>query len=136
MNDMEIAANNLAGHSLVLCKNGDIISSDKRGISPMLDFISEGRNLQGYSAADTVVGKAAAMLFIKAGIKEVYAKTLSRSGKNVLDAFGIPVSYGVLTDKIINRERTGICPMEQAVAEASDAETAFRCIIEKLNSLK
>ena len=50
-----------------------VITSDKRGVAPMLDFLREGKRFVGYSAADRVVGKSAAMLFIKAGIKEIYA---------------------------------------------------------------
>ena len=50
----------------------------------MMSSIADGVNLQGYSVADLIVGKAAAMLFVKCGIAGVYAKTLSQSGKAVL----------------------------------------------------
>lgn len=50
----------------------------------MMSFIADGVNLQGYSVADLIVGKAATMLFVKCGIAGVYAKTLSQSGKAVL----------------------------------------------------
>ena len=84
MSDLQIAKNNLSGHTICLCKDGDCVYSEKRGIAPMMSFIADGVNLQGYSVADLIVGKAATMLFVKCGIAGVYAKTLSQSGKAVL----------------------------------------------------
>ena len=69
MTDIEIAKRNLEGHSICLCKNGEFFTDDGRGISPMMRFISQGRDLDGYSAADVIVGKAAAMLLSKYKIK-------------------------------------------------------------------
>lgn len=125
MNDLEIAKANLAGHSICLCKDGKCMFSDKRGISPMLDFIARGVELAGYSVADRIVGKAAALLFVKCGIKRVFAKTLSKSGKLVLEKYGAEFGYETLTEKIINREGTSVCPMEKAVMNTEDAEEAF-----------
>lgn len=133
--DLQIAKNNLEGHTICLCKDGNCIYSEKRGISPMMNFIAEGRNLAGFSAADVVVGKAAALLFIKCGIKDVFAKTLSESGRKVLELHGIPCTYETLTEKIINREGTGMCPMEKTVLEIDDAEEAYSALKRKLQSM-
>ena len=128
MTDIELAKTNLDGHSVCLCRNGEIITDDGRGISPMMRFIAEGKELTGYSAADLIVGKAAAMLFVKAGIVCVHGKTMSESGKAYLEAHGIPCTYNVLTEKIINRQGTDICPMEKTVAEISDADEAYEAL--------
>ena len=93
MTDLELAQRNLAGHTICLCKDGKLLTSDKRGISPMMDFIEEGRDVTGYSVADKIVGKAAAFLFVLAGVKEVYAEVVSSEGKRVLDEHGIPVRF-------------------------------------------
>lgn len=135
MTDLQKAKSALAGHSIVLCKGDDIVISDKRGIAPMADFIAEGKNLNGYSAADLVVGKAAAMLFIKAGIVSVYAQTLSESGKAMLEKHCVPVEYFTLTQKIINRDKTDICPMERAVLNTDDIEEGYILIKQKLDAL-
>lgn len=132
MTDLEKAVKALDGHTIALCKGENIITSDKKGISPMIGFIDDGANLRGYSAADLVVGKAAAMLFVKAGIKEVFAKNLSKSGKEYLERHGITVKYDVLTDKILNRSGDGICPMECAVSDTEDFDDGYRFIKEKL----
>ena len=94
----------------------------------MIKFIAEGRDLLGYSAADCIVGKAAAMLFVKAGIVYVYGKTMSESGKAYLETHGIPCTYDVLTEKIINRQGTDICPMEKVVAGINDVEKGYEAL--------
>lgn len=132
MTDLQIAKENLVGHTICLCKEGNILFSDKRGISPMMEFIIEGVDLCGYSVADLVVGKAAALLFAKSEIKSVFAKTLSGGGKKVLEKYGIGYEYEVLTEKIINRSGTDICPMEKAVENTSDAEEGYLLLKKRL----
>lgn len=136
MTDIELAKENLHGHSICLCKNGDIITDDGRGISPMMKFIAENRDLAGYSVADVIVGKAAAMLFVKAGITEVYGETMSRSGAEFLELHNIPYSYGTLTEKIINRQGTDICPMEKTVADINDIDEAYDALRNRLAEMR
>lgn len=132
MTDLQIAINNLAGHSVCLCKDGKCLFGDKRGIAPLMDLLACGVDLKGYCAADKVVGRAAAFLFVKCGVREVFAQTLSRGGKAVLEKYGIPVTYSVLTEKIINRAGTDICPMEKAVSGVGNAEDAYTILKEKI----
>lgn len=122
-------------HTLALCRDGTLLTSDRRGVAPMVTFLREGRALEGYAAADRVVGKAAAWLFILAGVRAVYAATLSEGGRELLTRHGIPVQYETLTPTIRNRDNTGICPMEQAVAEATDPADALRRIEERMAQL-
>ncbi len=136
MTDLQIAKNNLIGHTICLCKDGNCIFSDKRGISPMMEFIADGANLSEYSVADVIVGKAVAMLFVKSGIKSVFAKTLSESAKIVFELFNIPYEYEVLTEKIINRQGNDICPMEKTVANTDNVEEAYILLKEKLELMK
>ncbi|MCH5350718.1 MAG: DUF1893 domain-containing protein [Clostridiales bacterium] len=135
MKDLTTAKNNLGAHTICLCKGGECLTDDKRGIAPMVGFISRGLDLNGYSVADRMVGKAVALLFVKCGISAVYAKTLSLSGKAVLEKFGIPVEYGALVEKVINRDGTDICPMEKTLKDCSDPEEAYVLIKNKLAEL-
>ena len=136
MTDLELAKEALAGHTIALCRNGDVITSDKRGVAPMVDFIREGRDLDGYSAADLVVGRAAAMLFISAEIRELHAKVLSSGAKALLDDHGISVSFDTLTEQIVNREGTGPCPMERAVSGTDDIREGVSLIGDTLDRLR
>ena len=136
MTDLEKAKNALAGNTLVLCKSGELLISDKKGISPIIDFIGAGKDLSGYCAADIIVGKATALMFAKCGIKSVYAKVLSQSGKEMLEKFGIEYSFGSLTEKILNRTGDGTCPMEQATIDTEDPDEAYELIKKKLTELR
>lgn len=102
----------------------------------MIDFIGNNLDLTGYSVADLIVGKAVAMLFIKAGIKQVFAKTISKSAIEILNKHNIPFSYNIATDKIINRKGDDICPMEKAVIDINDIEQGYIAIKDTLQKLK
>ena len=134
--DLSTAKKRLAGHTIALCKGDTVLTSDARGIAPMMGFLTEKRDLTGFSVADRVVGKAAAMLFVLAKVKEAYAETASVAARDYLKAHGIPFSYGVLTDKIVNRAKTGLCPMETAVQDLSDAADGFAALQRKLEELR
>ena len=110
MTDIEKAVSCLPGHTLALCKNGEVILSDKRGVAPMADFLQEGCVLEGWSAADRIVGRAAAMLFSLLGVSAVYGAVMSEGGRDYLESRGIRAEYGVLVPQIINRAGNGVCP--------------------------
>lgn len=138
MNDLQKARSILesGNHTCVLCKGDAVYISDKSGIAPMVGFISEGVDLKGFSVADKIVGKAAAMLFVLAGIKNAYGEVMSIGGLEFLQTNGIDASYSVLTEKIINRTGTDICPMEKTVKDISSPEDAFSAIKETIKKLK
>lgn len=138
MTDIEKAKHLLtqSDATLVLCRGDETVISEKRGISPMLDFIAEKRVLNGFSAADKIVGKAVAMLFALAGVKNVYAEVLSEAAVEVLSENEIEYSYGVLTERIINRKGTGICPMEQTVENISVPKQAYDALIKRVNEIR
>ena len=136
MTDLELTKKGLTGHTICLCKDGKLLTSDKRGIAPMMDFIEAGVNLIGYAVADLVVGKAAAMLFVKCGITAVYAVTMSQDGKDFLDMHHVPCQYQTLVDKIINRQGSDVCPMEKTVATCNDVNEAYELLKNKLAELR
>ena len=133
MTDLMLAKEELSRHTLALAKDGEVITSDKRGVAPMVDFLREGKSFSGFFAADKVIGKAAAMLFIRAGVKEVFGEMVSQSAKEL---FGVRVSYNTLVPYIINRDKTGMCPMESTVFSVSDVETGVKLIFEKLDKMR
>lgn len=126
MTDIERANELLTGKAnCVLVKDDITYISEKKGIAPMLDFLGAGVPLEGFSAADRIVGKAAAMLFVRAGVKSVYGEVMSRSGAEYLENHGVACSWGEPAEVIINREGSGMCPMEQTVLEMNDYHGAF-----------
>lgn len=123
-------------YTCVLCREDACLTSKSRGISPMLDWIREGRKLDGFSAADTIVGKAAAMLFVLAGVRSVYGRVMSEAGRDYLTARGVACSYETLAAQINSRNGDGVCSMEQAVAQLEDAETAYAVLLEKRDAMR
>ncbi len=120
----------------VLCCGDALYTSTARGISPMLDFADAGVSLSGFSAADRIVGKAAAMLFVLSNVKDIYAEVTTPAAVELLRAYGIRVSWRTLTDHIVNRDGTGLCPMEEAVRDLSEpksGEVAIRRTRERLS---
>ncbi len=133
MNNLEIAKSKLVGdNTCVLVKDETIYVSTKTGISPMMEYIEENLDLHGFSVADRIVGKAAAMLFVKAGIVEVFSKVISKPAVEFLNKHGIKVSFDTLTERIINRAGTGLCPMEETVKDVEDFEKGYKLLKAKI----
>lgn len=121
----------------VLCKDDMVYTCKQRGVKPLLDWLDSGLEPKGFSAADKVVGKAAAFLYVLLGVKEIYADVISEGAVNILKKYAVNVQYGELAEYIINRAGTGKCPMEEAVWDISvpdKAVTAIRVRLKELNS--
>lgn len=136
MTNLEKAKNNLGEHKISIVSSNLSLTSDLRGVMPIIDFINKGYDLSGASVADLVVGKAAAMLFIKAGIKDVDTIIISKPALKVLEEHHITVKYEKLVDNIINRDKTGLCPFESLVLDVDDVSIAYKLIVEKIESFK
>lgn len=136
MTDLERAKAALGTHSVCLVRGDEIVLSDARGIAPLMEWIGRGTPLAGFSAADKIVGKAAALLFVKCKVAAVYAEVLSESGRRILERYGVPYEYGIRTEAVRNRAGTGLCPMEKATAGTDDPEAAYLLLRKALEDLK
>jgi len=106
--------------------NGEVRTLVERGIKPLLLLLQDAAApLCGATVADKVVGKAAAFLFVYGKVKAVHAGVLSAAAKAVLEKYEVPFTYDVLTDKILNRDKTGFCPMETKVWDIETPEEAY-----------
>ncbi len=114
----------------------DIITSPVKGISFVASLCNENRDLSCYCAADKIVGRAAAMLFVLLKLKCVHAKILSEGGAKVLEEHGIKYTYDTLTQMIINRKGDGMCPMEEAVKDCTDPKEALKNINSTIQRLR
>jgi len=123
-------------YSCVLCKGEIVYTSILSGVAPMVDFIRSGIDLSGFSAADKIVGKAAAMLFVLAGVIDVYAPVMSAHALEVFSKHKIRYTHDTLTEVVVNRAGTGSCPMELAVKDINDPRDAFEAILQTQEFLK
>ncbi len=120
----------------VICKGDEVYTSVLRGVKPLVAWYESGSSFYGFSAADKVVGKATAFIYVLLGVKSVYAQVISKSALNVLHNNGIEAEYATLTENIINRSGDGICPFEEAVLEVNECGIAYDAIkytMKKLN---
>lgn len=115
-------------YTCVLCKNDEIYTSTERGVKPLLDWLDNGTNLKDFSAADKVVGKGAAFLYVLLGVAEVYAPVMSESAIFALESNGIQPHCDKKVEHIINRAGTGFCPMEEAVKNIIEPAMALSAI--------
>ena len=120
----------------VFLKDADVFSSKERGIAPLLSFIDGKRKLDGYSAADRIVGKAAAFLYVLLNVSAVYGEVMTAEAERIFRSHGIRAEWGVLVERIINRSGDGPCPMEEAVQGISSPEEAPPVLRTKLASLR
>lgn len=122
------------GYTCVLCRGQEVRTCTTRGIRPLLELLEQG-SWSKFSAADKVVGKATAFLYILLGVHSVYAPVMSEAALGVLSSCGIEVYYEILVPAIFNRTRTGFCPMETAVKDINDATEAMQVIRVAFNKL-
>ena len=123
-------------YTCVICRGDDVITDRRRGIRPLMELLESGKDLHGYSAADKVVGKAAAFLYCLLGVKALHAGVLSVPARDVLVSAGISVEWGSLVPAIRNRAGDGFCPMETTVWDLTDpalAPDAIRNALKKLS---
>ncbi len=139
MTDLERAKALLTegGYTVVLC-GGDTTHTDtRRGVAPLLALLDRGEAVTGFSAADRVVGKAAAFLYLRLGVTAVHATVMSEPACDLLAAHGVAVTYDTLVPAIRNRAGDGYCPMEQVSlphTDPAEAELAIRKRLAELTS--
>lgn len=108
-------------------RNGDQLRIFReRGVKDLRRLLKEQPEfLLGAFVADKVVGKAAAALMILGGVKEVFADTVSRPALDLLSKSRIEVAYTLEVPHIINRTKTGWCPLE---TRCRDLKTPGECL--------
>lgn len=121
-------------YTVVMCRGSELYTSSERGVKPLVELV-HNRAMAGYSAADKIVGRAAAFLYVLLGVREVYAGVMSVGAEKLLRAHGIAPSFGCLAERIINRAGTGLCPMENAVKDIPD-DQPDRALEEILRTIK
>ena len=127
---------NTGKYTLVICKDSDISTSDVTGIRPLMKLIDEKKDCKGYSAADKIVGRAAAFLYTILGVKNLYGEVMSKGAVEILKKEGINYEYKTLTEFIENRKKTGMCPMDEAVQNITNAKDACEAIRQKMKFLQ
>lgn len=104
----------------------EIFSSAGKWLYPLLE-LEEFLDTSSYRPEslrleDKIVGKAAALLLVRLGIRQVKAGVLSKLGREVLERYQVLYSAAEIVERID-------CQTEMLLAEVEDPEQAHRIVL-------
>ena len=109
--------------SLVVLNNDSLSYYNGHGVSDLLELLTnEPNRLKHAFVADKMVGRAAAVLMAAAGVREVHTNIISTPALKVLREAGISVSFNEEVPQILNRDRSGQCPIDALLNDADDVD--------------
>lgn len=124
------------GYTCTVLRDGaPIYQSRARGVRPLLEAIDAGVDARDCTAVDSIVGRAAALLYVYMGVRAVCAEVMSVGAREVLAAHGIAADAHTFAAHIINRRGDGLCPMELATAEIDEPAAALAAVREAVRRL-
>jgi len=117
---------NRQGLSLLVYNDSLLTVHDNRGIRDLLDLLAEHpERLNGAIVADKLIGKAAAALMATGGVVEVHTNIICTAGKQLLQSQGIKVFAREEVPQILNRDRSGMCPIDSQI---EGVESVDECV--------
>lgn len=127
-------SNNL---KMVLYSNGKIVAeSIDRGIKPIYDVYTKNfESLKGAFVADRITGKAAAMFLAQGKIAGIYTELISEPALEILQMNKIKIEYKQKVKRILNRDKTDMCPIEKIASGKDNVEDLIEGIEEFLISI-
>lgn len=114
---------------VAISSDKEVFTSSDRGVKPLLHLLENEKDfLKGASVADKVIGKAAALLMVLGGIKEVHTNVISEPAAEVFEKHNITFFFDKKVERIINRKGDGLCPMETLCMDVEEPSEAFEKI--------
>lgn len=123
-------------YTCVIIKDEVAFTTFDRGVKPLVKLIRDKKTFKDFYAADKVVGKATAFLYLSLGVKGLYARVISKSALSLLQKHGVTIEYDELTENIVNRKGDGICPFETIVLDITEPSIAYLAILKKIEDMK
>lgn len=122
--------------SAAIYSHGTLTLCHGRGIADLYQLLSSEPSVLCHALiADKVIGKGAAALMILGHVEAVYTDTISKPALQLLTQANIPTTYKNCVENIINRNHTGICPVEALCASCTTAEECLPLITKFINEL-
>ena len=110
----------MGGVSCVAARDGVITDRETgRGLMPIMKLLDRGA-LAHAVVVDKIVGRAAAAVCIVGNARKVHASIMGADAASLLKAHGVEASADKTVPKILNRDMTDGCPMEQTVEGVDD----------------
>ena len=119
---------NTTGKHCVLCKDTHIITGSANSMGTLLMLLNSQTETQDFYAADLVVGKSSAYLYVLLGVKAVYATIMSEAAIYTLARYGVYPRCSQSVPEIDDNMDSTVCAMDKIVNSIKDAHTALRVI--------
>ena len=114
---------NEQGLSLLVYNHDSLTTHANRGIQDLLQLISDQpERLKGAVVADKIIGKSAAAIMIVGGVKQVHTNIICTPARELFEANGVQVFATEEVPMIMNRNRSGMCPMDTQINEVESVE--------------
>ena len=127
---------NEGGYSCVIANRGETRTFSQPGVADLFALLKTDPDfMKGASIADKVIGKGAAALMILGGVTQVYTHRISESALSLFQTTGIDVEYKELVPFIMNRDRSGWCPVETLCQREQSPDAILPLIEEFINKM-
>ncbi|MFI3305815.1 MAG: DUF1893 domain-containing protein [Rikenellaceae bacterium] len=124
------------GHSCVIANGDEIRTFALRGVADLHRLSREEPHfLRGAVVADKVVGKGAAALMASCGVQRLYSHIVSDGALSLLSSVAMAVEYGERVDHIINRDKSGWCPVEALCRNVDSIDEILKIVDRFLDSI-
>lgn len=130
--DLKKAIELLGEHRAAFVSGEKTLVSDARGVRFLMSLIKDGTKVSDYVAADRIVGKASAFLYVYLDVKTLHAFLTTHKAIAYLEKNGVTFTYDKAVDVILSNDGVNPCPIEQAVRSAKTAEQAIAAIKNKI----
>jgi len=122
----------------IILRDGEIIFTHVGiGVKPLLAFMEKpiDERSGNLTLVDKVIGKAALLMAVKLGIRNIYTPLVSEEALDAAKVHGVRIDALETVPYIINRTNDGKCPLEQSVTGVYDPEEAFVKIKQAISEL-
>lgn len=114
------------GYSCVIAKGNEVRTFIRRGVADLYDLYNTDPGfMEGAAVADKVIGKGAAALLVLGKVKSVYTDVISAPALRLLHKAHIDADFIQEVPFIVNRDKTGYCPLESACSGIDNAEDMY-----------
>jgi len=105
-----------------------VFASDKDRLLPLVEYLDKfAANHQNVVIFDKIMGRAAALLSIKADCREVYSPLGSQLAVEVLEQYGVKYNLSTIVPCIQKPNQEDMCPME-ALSIGKEPEEFYHLI--------
>ena len=121
------------GNICVLCYKGMVFTNNKKGILPLLEFLDSKFDFSMFSSAKKYVDIHEAILYVKLGIKDIYAEKITNEAIEVFTNNDIKYHYSELVDPTIDSYEY---QFHEIIKNLCDIDLQIQKLKEKISELK